>query len=263
MNNIKIPPSYKNVHISKDKNSKILAYGFDSKNRKQVIYNPDYIIKQKNIKYNKIIKLNKVFNKIINDINDNINLINNDEIKLTKKDIEISIIIYLIINCGFRVGNEKYKYENNSYGICTIRFNHIIFNKLKKNIIIDFIGKKGIKNKSECFNNNIILYLYEKYKKTNDKNRAVFDYNSIDVNNFLKKYNKKITSKDLRTWNANSLLLKYIKLPDILKNKNPIKKAIEKVSYKLHNTYNICIKSYINPLLIEKLKYKLKNKIKN
>lgn len=256
--NIKIPPAYTNVYIYPEgKNNKILAYGYDSKNRKQVIYNPEYVKKQHEKKYKKILKLNKIFKTIYEDIN---KIIESNKYNI---NYDIAIIIYMIINCGFRIGNEKYKCENNSYGISTIRFNHIIFDKLKKNIIIDFIGKKGIKNKSECFNNNIILYLYEKYKKTKDKNKAVFDYNSIDVNNFLKKYNKKITSKDLRTWNANSLLLKYIKLPDILKNKNPIKKAIEKVSYKLHNTYNICVKSYINPLLIEKLKYKLKNKIKN
>ena len=52
------------------------------------------------------------------------------------------------------------------------------------------------------------------------------------------------------------LLLKYIKLPEIKNSKNPVKKAIEKVAEKLHNTYHICLKSYINPILIEKLKNK-------
>ena len=47
-----------------------------------------------------------------------------------------------------------------------------------------------------------------------------------------------------------------MKLPEIQIAKNPVKKAIEKVATKLHNTYNICIKSYINPILIEKFKNK-------
>ena len=64
----------------------------------------------------------------------------------------------------------------------------------------------------------------------------------------------KITSKDL---NANNLLIEYMKLTEIKTAKNPVKKAIEKVAEKLHNTYHICVKSYINPILIEKIKNKL------
>ena len=52
------------------------------------------------------------------------------------------------------------------------------------------------------------------------------------------------------------MLLEFIKLPEIKNSKNPIKKAIEKVSEKLHNSYHICLKSYINPVLIDKLKFK-------
>ena len=249
--NIKIPPAYNNVYIyPDDKNDKILAYGYDSKNRKQVIYNPEYIKNQNEKKYKKILKFNKIFKLIIEDINNIIKTYDKNS-----KEYEIAIIIYLIINCGFRIGNEKYKSQNNSFGLTTIQFNHII---LKKNyIIIDFIGKKGVRNLSECYNDEIFKYLKKK-KKISLENDTIFKITSIDVNNYLKKYDKKITSKDLRTWNANNLLLEYIKLPEIKKSKNPIKKAIEKVANKLHNSYHICVKSYINPILIEKLKLKKK-----
>ena len=152
--NIKIPPAYKNVYIYPEgKNKKILAYGFDDKNRKQVIYNPEYVKLQNQKKYNKILKLNKIFKIIIDDINKTINENENFDIK----KYEISIIIYLIIYCGFRIGNEKYKCENNSYGITTLQYNHLKFNK--KKLIIDFIGKKGVRNLSECCNEKVINYL--------------------------------------------------------------------------------------------------------
>jgi DNA topoisomerase-1 len=247
--NIKIPPAYTNVYIYPDgKNNKILAYGYDKKNRKQVIYNPEYIKKQHEKKYKKILKLNKVFKTIIEDI---INIINT---KKYNTNYDIAIVIYLIINCGFRIGNEKYKTENNSFGITTLLFKHLNF--YKNELTIDFIGKKGVRNISKCLNLNIIKYLKNK-KKNNIEDDKVFSITSYDVNNFLKKYNEKLTSKDLRTWNANNLLIEYIKLPEIKTAKNPVKKAIEKVAHKLHNTYHICVKSYINPILIEKLKKKL------
>ena len=59
-------------------------------------------------------------------------------------------------------------------------------------------------------------------------------------------------------------LLKDFKTPPFSKISNSdykpaIKKAIEKVSEKLHNSYHICLKSYINPVLIDKLKEYIKN----
>jgi len=244
--NIKIPPAYRNVYIYPEgKNNKILAYGFDDKNRKQVIYNPEYIKIQHQKKYRKILKLNKIFKNIIEDIN---KIIDSNKYN---DEYDISIVIYMIINCGFRIGNEKYKTENNSFGITTLLYKHLNF--YKNELTIDFIGKKGVRNISKCLNCNIIKYLKKKKQYNNDDNK-VFDITSNNVNTFLKKYNEKITSKDLRTWNANNLLIEYMKLPEIKTSKNPIKKAIEKVAEKLHNSYHICLKSYINPILVDKLK---------
>ena len=49
---LKIPPCYNNVVILNNK--KIVAYGYDSKGRKQVVYNTKYIEKQNEKKYDKI-----------------------------------------------------------------------------------------------------------------------------------------------------------------------------------------------------------------
>jgi DNA topoisomerase-1 len=59
---LKIPPAYNNVTIVNGK--KILAFGFDNKGRKQVIYSPEYVKRQTNKKYNNIIKIAKIFPKI-------------------------------------------------------------------------------------------------------------------------------------------------------------------------------------------------------
>jgi len=233
---IKIPPAYNNVVINSNKNNKILAYGFDSKKRKQIIYNPEFIKKQSKKKFHRYMRLRKYIKKIKNKIDYDINKETND---LNK---EIAIVLYLIINCGFRIGNEKYLKENNSYGITTLKYSHLKFitpNKIK----IEFIGKKGVINKSICKNTNIYNYLISKKNKD-----FVFDCNSNDVNNYLKEINKEITSKDLRTWNANELFIKFMKIKDIKVND-----AIKMVSEKLHNTANICKKSYIDPILIQKL----------
>ena len=50
---------------------------------------------------------------------------------------------------NFRIGNEKYVNDNNSYGITTLKKEHIKFYPNTKNVsklTIEFIGKKGILN---------------------------------------------------------------------------------------------------------------------
>ena len=68
----------------------------------------------------------------------------------------------------------------------------------------------------------------------------------------------KITSKDLRTWNANNLFTKFLNKSNNCKN--PIKKALELTAIELHNTPTVCKNSYIDPRIIEYAKNQIINK---
>ena len=271
---LKIPPAYENVTIINNK--KIIAYGYDSKNRKQVLYNPKFSAKQNIIKYKKISSSIKFFSKLKKKIARDLS--NTDE-----KIKAIAVIITLIFTCGFRIGNKKYEKENNSIGLTTLKYNHLKFENNK--IIIDFIGKKGVRNLAYCNHNKINEYLNNKYKMTSSKDEYIFSYGtnkiitSNDVNEYLKTisnyYSRKetnstiITTKDLRTWNANMLFLTFFKqlrkTGEGTANKNAesyikkdIKTAIEMVAEKLHNTYSICKKSYIDPEIIANAEKQIK-----
>ena len=295
---LKIPPAYENVSILNNK--KIIAFGYDSKNRKQVLYQPDFIAKQTAKKYDKISTSIKFFSKLKKKIATDLGS-GGDE-----KTLAIAVIITLILTCGFRIGNKKYEKDNNSVGLTTLKYKHLKFDNEKQGVLlIDFIGKKGVRNVAECDNKIIYEYMYNKYIKAaaavaaaTAKEDYVFCYDgtkvitSSDVNEYLRvissQYSGKgaepiiITTKDLRTWNANTLFLTYYnKLrksrsrgsrkdakdaaaakdtkvssanSTILKTINKdIKTAIEMVSAKLHNSYSICKKSYIDPKIIEDL----------
>ena len=239
----KIPPSYDNVVILNNK--KILAYGYDSKGRKQVIYNSKHIEKQNEQKYDKIQRFDKHFLKIKKQVAKDLK--SSDE-----KNKIIAIIITLILSCGFRIGNIKYEKQNKSYGITTLNYSHIKL--LNDNTVsFDFIGKKGVRNQAICKNKYIYVYLSTKLDilACPECPEYIFKYNNRritadDVNNYLMcKLNVNITTKDLRTWNANNLFNKY--LHKYRNEKNPVKKALELTSFELHNTSNVCKKSYIDP----------------
>ena len=251
---LKIPPAYDNVTIINGK--KIIAYGYDSKNRKQVIYHPKFILSQNNIKFQKIKNSIKYFSRLKRKIKKDINRDDIDKI--------CAIIITLIIDCGFRIGNKKYEIDNNSYGLTTLKKKHILIENTF--IKIDFIGKKNVRNVAICKNKEIYKFFFDRLEDIGD-DEYIFKHNdktitSNDVNkylyNFYKKFNLKITTKDLRTLNANTLFMKFFKLN--IGAKNPIKKSIEETALKLHNTYAVCKKNYIDPEIIKMAESQLNKK---
>jgi DNA topoisomerase-1 len=283
---LKIPPAYENVTILN--NRKIIAFGYDSKNRKQVLYHPAFIAKQNAKKYKKMTESINLFTKLKRKVAADLKSGSGSSgsVSGSEKTMMIAIIITLILTCGFRIGNKKYEKDNNSIGLTTLKYKHLKFEN--NTVLIDFIGKKGVRNVATCDNRIIYDYLYNAMKHVNaakpadaiDNDSYVFTYDSgrvitsNDVNEYLRKAGKAgsdiyITTKDLRTWNANTLFLTYYKKVRKLRNKTEhtehtelndrymkdmqkdIKKAIEMVAEKLHNTYSICKKSYIDPKIIE------------
>jgi DNA topoisomerase-1 len=242
LKNIYIPPAYDNVKINKKK-GKILAIGIDTKGRKQYTYNKKSIEKNSVNKFKKLIEFGKNYDKIIKKIDMDFYT------GVDNKEKQIATILKIIMDCNFRIGNDKYTKDNKSYGVSTLENQHI---KIKNNkVIIDFIGKKGVRNECEIKNKKIIRTLKAKKKLLNNKDR-IFTYRknnkyyhikSNDVNIYLKKLGN-YTTKNFRTWSANIELIKNLK-------NNNLKLAIEQVANKLHHTPAICKKNYLDPKLIE------------
>tara|TARA_B110000495_G_C23000218_1_gene590165 strand:+ start:87 stop:1058 length:972 start_codon:yes stop_codon:yes gene_type:complete len=245
---IYVPPAYNNVKLFLDKSLKVLAIGTDIKGRKQYIYHKDFIQKQQNKKFDHMISFGKDFNKINKKINNDFNSMKDS------KEKQIAIILKLIMDCHFRVGNERSK-NNRAYGTTTLEKKHL---KVKKDsIVVDFIGKKSVRNTCTVKNKRMIKTLKKK-RKTLTKNDRIFSYRkgdkyynikSSDVNKYLKKFGK-YSTKNFRTWGANiEFILEILKNNDKNK-KNIVKECITNVSKRLHNTYSVCKSNYIDPELV-------------
>lgn len=264
INSLRIPPGYKNVFISKNKNSKVQATGIDTMNRKQYIYNPEYIKSQKIQKFKDLILFGKKIQRIRHDIKTNISNCYKNPRLITSKNSLISLILFLIDKCNFRVGCEKYKELYKTYGVTTLNKNHF---KIYENFIdIEFIGKKGIKNKSRVLNKDICyllkqicsinngIYLFET-NETNKVNGKKIRITEKHINNYLKKYNKNITVKMFRTWSANYILLKEIlkyPLPETQKEaEKNVRIIVSKAADKMHHTKAVSKNSYMNNKLFE------------
>lgn len=266
-----IPPAWEGVKIADNRNSKIQCIGFDSKGRKQYKYHNNYIKKQMKKKYNHTLLL----------FGENIEKIRYDIAALLRKrvwnlDKVVAFIIYIIDNSNIRIGNEKYKEDNSSYGITTLEKKHI--NIKTTSIYFNFVGKKGVDANYRLTNSRIIPLFHSIYNEFKpDENESFFKYygtnnkiysvSSKQVNDFLKKYGN-ISAKTFRTWTANRNILKYIEelLDEKTKNKININNmsekqlailinnGVDKVAKDLNNTRAICKKSYISGDIIEEIR---------
>ena len=243
---LRIPPIWSSVKIDKSKKSKIQATGYDLKGRKQYIYNSEWTEKSKKAKFNKMKNFNyDHYSRVIN------NFIKKSDLS---RDCVIANVIKIMEDLNIRVGNETYKKENGSYGITTMLKNHLIGNKL------NFIGKKGIQH-SKSITSEKSLNFINRVKKIKGNNLFYDEggkcITSSDLNSFLRnKVNSNVTCKDIRTYRANQIFLKFMKKIKMGKTENERKKqiieGIEYTAKELGNTRKVCKDSYLSPHNINK-----------
>jgi len=251
-----IPPAHDNVKINLKKRDKVLAIGYDTKGRPQYVYNTKFKDKQSKEKFKKMIDFGKSYQTMMKQIHKD--LYTEGE----SKDKQIALILRLVCDCCFRIGNDKYAKENKSYGVTTLQRDHV---KVKgQNVTVDFIGKKGVRNVCTIKNKKISKELRTKKRcmKKDDrlfvyrKGNRYYDVKSGDVNAYLKKFGK-FSVKDFRTWTANLELISQLMKTEVetstpeTNKKQILHEVIDKVAHKLHNTRSVCKNNYIDPYVME------------
>jgi len=266
---IYIAPAYKNVKIFL--NSNLLATGIDNAGRKQYVYSDLRKKKRETDKFNRISRLSRNIYSLKKEITKDLSE------KLYTKTKILALILKIMDMCNFRCGNKKYEEKYGSYGLTTLHKKHFIIKKTK--VDIDFIGKKGVRNHciiKDQIVQNMIKYVYNISTKDDPYFFNIIDEETgekisisiLDVNKYLEKFN--VTSKDLRTWNANTIFLTNFKkevrkLDDSYFNikktdigrlnirKKMIREAIKNTAEALHNTSAVCKSSYIFKSIINNI----------
>lgn len=252
--NLYIPPAYDDVKINLNQKEKVLAIGYDEKQRPQYIYNKKFTERNSKKKFHKMIEFGESYQKIMNSVKKDLYS------EGDSKEKQIAMALMLVVDCGIRIGSEKYKNENDSFGATTLESRHV---KVNGDIIsVDFIGKKGVQNRSKMRSKRLSRNLRIK-KRTLKKDDPIFTYRrgncwyslkSTDVNKYLKKFGN-FSSKNFRTWVANLSFITEILKCDVpaseAQKKRNINESAQKTARKLNNTSTVCKKNYIDPYLIE------------
>jgi DNA topoisomerase-1 len=250
-----IPPAWKNVWICSIDNGHIQATGSDIKNRKQYRYHAKWNELRSQTKFSKLLLFGEKLPLLRLQL----------EKDLSRKELCVEKILATVIGVMertyIRIGNNEYEKTNGSYGLTTLKDQHV---KLQGDSLqFSFVGKKGITHKINL-NNKKLARIVKQSREIPGK--ELFQYydekgnpHPIDsgmVNRYIQEITgEDFTAKDFRTWAGTLNALKAFK--DIgrahtqTEAKKKIVKVLEYVSNKLGNTRTVCKKYYIHPLIID------------
>jgi DNA topoisomerase I len=254
-----IPPAWTSVWISPDPDSHLQAVGRDARGRKQYRYHPAYRRMRDLVKFDRMRAFGRALPRIRR-------ILGRDLARrgLPKRKV-LAAVVKLLETTYIRVGNEEYAEENGSFGLTTLRDQHVqILGEMLK---FRFRGKSGQKHEITVKDPHLARIL----RKCKDiPGSALFQYldengepqsiESGDVNEYLREISGgDFTAKDFRTWGgtclAASLLLEKCAAGGDPEAKQEIKSVlvdvVKDVACKLGNKPATCKKYYIHPAIID------------
>lgn len=206
-----IPPAWQNVWICPAADGHIQATGFDVRGRKQYKYHPRWSALQQETKFHRMIEFGKVLPELRAAIQKDLSQQGFPESKV------MAMIISLMEKTLIRIGNEGYEKLYGSYGLTTLKNDHV--NVRGDEVTFSFKGKKGVYHKIRMKSKKFARIL--KQCKTipgkelfqyYDENGEVRKVDSGKVNQYLKDNLKMdFTTKDFRTWAGTLSMLEQLK----------------------------------------------------
>ncbi len=250
-----IPPAWREVKIALSPNARILATGLDQADRLQYIYHPKFRARQERAKFERILRFARALPGLRRRLKQDL-----ARPKIDQRRV-LAAVIELMATEHFRVGNEIYARENQSYGLTTLRSKHI--NVRANQILFHFTGKSGKEHLRRITDQRIVKLIkqldelpgYEIFKYY-DADGQLQTVDSIDVNNYIKAVmGDEFTAKDFRTWGGTLLaaaeLARAERPSSRSERKKTVTRCVRQVAQKLGNTPAIARGSYIDPRIIK------------
>ena len=249
-----IPPAWEKVWICKLENGHLQATGYDTKNRKQYRYHPNWNALRNHTKFYRLHDFGKALPAIRLQLEKDLSMPG-----LTERKV-LAAVVSLMERTNIRIGSAFYEKSYGSYGLTTLKDKHVKFEG--NAVTFTFTGKKGVPHNIKLKNKKLSQII----KKCRDiPGKELFQYydeeenrHSIDsgvVNNYIREIsNADFTAKDFRTWAGTVqafLVLKEIGGSEsATEAKRNIVQALDIVAEKLGNTRTVCKKYYVHPLIL-------------
>ncbi len=242
---LRIPPAWREVRIARSDSAPLQAVGVDKKGRTQYRYHDRFRARREEEKFRRVVEFGESLPELRRRVRRDLHLETIDRARI------LASIVRLIDQGFFRVGNERSARSESTYGLTTVRGEHV---KLRGNaVLFDYIGKWRKPNRRAIEDADVAAVIRGLRRAPDEK---LFDVKDRHVNEYIHAMiGRDFTAKDFRTW-AGTLLC-FIALgiqgqgSSKAERKRKIKRAVQATAEQLGNTPAVCRSSYICPRILE------------
>jgi DNA topoisomerase-1 len=250
-----IPPAYADVWICPDPGGHIQATGRDARGRKQYRYHPRWREVRDETKFGRMLAFSQVLPTIRKRVQDDL-----ARPGLPREKV-LATVVRLLECTWIRVGNDEYAKANRSFGLTTLRDQHV--DVTGSTLRFAFRGKSG-KTHTVKLSDRRLARIVSRCQAL--PGEILFQYvddegnqqtiGSADVNDYLREITgQDFTAKDFRTWWGTILaveaLVEFGPAEGERQAKSTILKVVDRVAERLNNTRAVCRKYYVHPAVFE------------
>jgi DNA topoisomerase I len=252
-----IPPAWREVWICPYENGHIQVTGTDDAGRRQYLYHLEWRRKQDEAKHDRVLtfarRLPAARERVADDI----------QLPGMPRDKALATAFRLLDLGLFRVGGESYAEENDSYGLATLRKDHVRVQGGR--VLFEFMAKSG-QEQLVTVADDVVRAAVETLRRRRNgseellawRDRAGWnDISSADINDYLKSVlGGEVSAKDFRTWHATVLAAVALAVSTHASDtptarKRAIARAMREVGDYLGNTPAVARASYVDPRVID------------
>jgi DNA topoisomerase I len=252
-----IPPAWGEVWICPDPMGHIQATGIDAAGRKQYRYHERWEQRQTVAKYEQMRDFARALPKLRRAVRRDIVL------EGMPRERALATAVRLLDLGFFRIGGEEYAETNESFGVATVRREHVT--REGSELVFDFPAKSGQRRVQSVRDPEAVAAIEAMRRRRGGpedllayKDRQGWhDIRSDSVNGYIQEHmGEEFSAKDFRTWSGTVLaaaaLANEPKPATESARKRTIARAVKTVSEALGNTPAVCRRSYIDPRVFDR-----------
>lgn len=254
-----IPPAWRDVWICPHPNGHIQARGVDQRGRLQYIYHPRWRQRRAQAKFDRMVAFARALPQLRRTVAERLS--GGEDLG---RERVLAASVRLLELGFFRIGTEGYAEENHTYGLATIRKDHVTLSP-GATLVFDYIAKSGKRQVRSVVDPTVFGVVAALKRRRGGgpellayrQGRTWVDVRSSDINATLKELTGgDFTAKDFRTWTATVLgavaLAVSTRATSPTARKRAVARAMQEVAHYLGNTPAVARSSYVDPRIIDR-----------
>jgi DNA topoisomerase I len=252
-----IPPAWRDVWICPYPGGHIQATGVDVKGRKQYLYHPKWRERRDQEKFDEMIRFARALPALRERVAADLE---HDEMS---RERVLAAAVRLLDIGFFRIGSEDYAVENESYGLATMRREHVSLRD--EFIVFDYPSKAGRQRVQRVVDAELRA-IVERLKRRRGGGEELLAYKragrwrdvkSSDINAYIKEATgEDFSAKDFRTWGATVFAAVALAVSPARETttarRRAVTRAVKEVAQQIGNTPAVARASYIDPRVIDR-----------